>query len=343
MKLDMKFRAQKFLGIPYCGILLSLALLQISCTNKKASISIPPAPPASVQAVPERLFAPYFATWLPDDLTQVAQASGIHYFTLAFVTSHSNTCTPIWSNKITVDAEPNIPVQIAALRKQGGDVLVSFGGAEGRELGRVCKDPDSLRAAYQAVIDKYNLRMVDFDIETAAVRDPASVDHRNLALAALEKANPTLKVSFTLEVMPSGLTEESLNLLKNAVQHDVRIDTVNILAMDYGPPADPNLMGQNAIDAATHTLEQLQAMHLDARLGITAMLGKNDVSPEVFTQIDAQTLFHFAQGNPRIGLLSMWSVGRDRPCPAGAKVVAGACSGIEQQPYEFTHTFQKFQ
>lgn len=338
----MKFRAQKFLCIPFCGTLLSFALLQISCTSKKTSVSVPSAP-APVQAAPERLFAPYFATWLPDDLSQIAQASGIRYFTLAFVTSSASTCSPIWSNRVAVHAETNIPAEIAALRKQGGDVVVSFGGAQGHELGRVCKDPDSLRAAYQAVIDQYNLRMVDFDIETAAVRDPVSVDRRNLALAALEKANPALKISFTLEVMPSGLTEESLNLLKNAMQHNVRIDTVNILAMDYGPPADPNLMGQNAIDAAAHTLEQMQNIHLDSKLGVTPMLGKNDVSPEVFSQTDAQTLFQFAQNNSHIRLLSMWSVGRDRPCPAGAKVVAGACGGIEQKPYDFAHIFRKFQ
>lgn len=339
----MKFYGGKFPGFLIFGVLISSALLQISCGGKKSQVSVPPSTAAAQQAVPARGFAPYFATWFSENsLPQIAQESGIKYFTLAFVTSNPNACSPYWSDKKSISEETNIPDEITALRKQGGDVIVSFGGAEGHELGRVCKDSASLQAAYQTVIDKYKLRMVDFDIETAAVRDPGSVDRRNIALAALENANQALKLSFTLEVMPSGLTEESLNLLQNAMQHNVRIDCVNILAMDYGSPADPNLMGQNAIDAANRTLEQLKTIHLDTKLGITAMLGKNDVSPEVFTQTDAQTLLNYAQNNPRIGFLSMWSVARDHPCPADARVVKGTCSGIAQQPYDFAHIFGKF-
>ena len=325
-------------------ILFLFAALQISCGGKKATVSPPSPIPLAEQAIPSRIFAPYFATWFPqNNFSQISQESGIRYFTLAFVTSNANICSPIWSNKHSIKEEADIPNEIAALRKQGGDVIVSFGGAQGHELARVCNDPVSLQMAYQSVIDQYHLHMVDFDIETSAIRDPASVDRRNIALAALQAANRELKLSFTLEVMPSGLTDESLNLLKNAMQHKVKIDAVNILAMDYGPPADPNLMGQNAIDAANHTLEQLKEIHLETKLGVTAMIGKNDVSPEVFTQSDAKTLFDFAQNNPNVSWLSMWSVVRDHPCPVGAKIVTGTCSGIEQQPYGFAYTFEKFQ
>lgn len=337
----MKFSSCKFRFV-FCAAVFAAALLQISC-NKKAQVSVPPTSPPPSQAIPNRIFAPYFATWFPqNNFSQVAQESGIKYFTLAFVTSSASACSPIWSNKQSIKEEADIPNEIAALRKQGGDVIVSFGGAQGHELGRVCKDPASLQAAYQSVIDQYYLRMVDFDIETSAVRDPASVDRRNIALAALQAANPRLKLSFTLEAMPSGLTDESLNLLKNAMQHNVKIDAVNILAMDYGPPTDPNLMGQNAIDAANHALEQLKEIHLDTKLGITTMIGKNDVSSEVFTQDDAKALLDFAQNNPNVSWLSMWSVARDHPCPTGATIVTGTCSGIEQQPYDFSHTFEKF-
>jgi hypothetical protein len=324
-------------------ILFCYSLALTSCGHKEARTSTASIP-AAKQAIPSRIFAPYFATWLPEsNFFQVEQISGIKYFSLAFVESKSNACVPIWSNNKTVAEDTEISGELTALRKQGGDAIVSFGGAEGHELGQVCKDPVRLQAAYQEVIDKLSLHMVDFDIETSAIRDPGSVDRRNIALAALEKANPALKLSFTLEVLPSGLTPESLDLLKNAIQHNVRVDMVNILAMDYGPPADPNLMGQNAVDAATHTLDQLKAINLDVQLGITAMLGKNDVSPEVFAQSDAQALLAFAHNNPKVRMLSMWSVQRDQPCPAGGKVVAGTCSGIEQQPYEFAHIFLKFE
>jgi hypothetical protein len=328
--------------------LLFSTLLQLSCGGKKPQAANVPAPPPAQRALPTRMFAPYLATWQPNhDIGQIAQASGIQYFSLAFVISNPNACLPMWSSKKPVAEESEMSGEITALRNHGGDVIISFGGANGKELAQTCQDAASLQAAYQAVIDKYNVRMLDFDIEAAAIRDPASIDRRDVALAALESANPGLTISFTLAASPDGLLPEGLNLLKNALQHNVKVATVNILAMDYGPDADPNGMGQNAISAATHTLQQLKSVSLGSglgvNLGITVMVGRNDVSPEVFAQNDAQAVLNFAQANPDVHLLSIWSIGRDRPCPGEAKIVSGTCSGITQQPYEFAHIFGKFE
>ena len=49
------------------------------------------------------------------------------------------------------------------------------------------------------------------------------------------------------------------------------------------------------------------------------MVGRNDVSLEVFAQNDAQAVLSFAQANPDIHLLSLWAVGRDAPAPAKRK------------------------
>ncbi len=336
----------KFRCFSLSAALLVCALLQISCGGKNAKVAnIPaPPPPSAQRAVPTRIFAPYLATWQPElGIVQIAQASRIRYFSLAFVISNPNACVPTWSNKKSVAVENEMPGEIATLRNQGGDVIISFGGANGKELGQTCQDEASLQAAYQAVIDKYNARMLDFDIEAAAMRDPASIDRRNTALAALESANPSLAISFTLAASPDGILPEGLELLKNAAQHNVKVATVNILAMDYGPDADPNGMGQNAISAATHALQQLKSAGLETNLGITVMVGRNDVSPEVFAQSDAQALLKFAQANPGVHALSIWSIGRDRSCPGEAKIVSGSCSGITQQPYEFAHIFEQFE
>lgn len=320
------------------------ALLQISCGGKKPKVANVPAPSPAQRAGPTRIFAPYLASWLPEhDIAQIAQASGIQHFTLAFVISNPNACVPMWSGKKPVSEESEMPGEIATIRNHGGDVIISFGGANGKELAQTCQDAASLQAAYQAVVDKYNVRRLDFDIEAAAIRDPASIDRRNLALAALESTNPGLAISFTLAASPDGLLPGGVDLLKNSAQHNVKVATVNILAMDYGPDADPNGMGQNAISAATHARQQLKSTGLAASLGITVMVGRNDVSPEVFAQNDAQAVLNFAQGNPDVHLLSIWSVGRDRSCPGEAKIVSGSCSGITQQPYEFAHIFEKFE
>jgi hypothetical protein len=130
----------------------------------------------------------------------------------------------------------------------------------------------------------------------------------------------------------------------------VNVDVVNIMAMDYGGAAvaDPYKMGDNAIQAATSLQVQLKTLYpnkTDAQLwalvGVTPMIGLNDVHPEVFTLADAQKLRDFAiQKN--IARLAMWSAGRDKSCPNNGTYVAPDCSGVVQAPWDFSNVFKAF-
>lgn len=73
-----------------------------------------------------------------------------------------------------------------------------------------------------------------------AVADPPSVDRRNQALAALKRANPGLNISYTLPVLPTGLTADGVNLLRSAVANGFVPDVINVMAMDFGDSAAPN-------------------------------------------------------------------------------------------------------
>ena len=119
------------------------------------------------------------------------------------------------------------------------------------------------------------------------------------------------------------------------------------MAMDYGSVAPPNQMGANALQAANSLFGQLKPLYptkTDAQrwamIGVTPMIGLNDVSPEVFTLSDAQTLLTFAQ-QKNIALLAMWSSTRDQQCP-GAPSVSATCSGVTQAPWAFTNIFKPF-
>jgi hypothetical protein len=48
----------------------------------------------------------------------------------------------------------------------------------------------------------------------------------------------------------------------------------------------------------------------------------------------------FAQQH-HLGRLTFWSVNRDRPCAAKGSE-SDACSGIEQQPYEFSDPLAQY-
>ncbi|WP_329495188.1 cellulose binding domain-containing protein [Kitasatospora herbaricolor] len=308
-----------------------------------------PTPTQTAAPVTGAGFAPYVDTSLypPYDLVATAKATGVKNFNLAFVVSGGG-CTPKWGgvSDLATDA---VAAQIGALRAAGGDVRASFGGANGSELALVCGTVADLTAAYQKTVDAFGLTKVDFDVEGGAIADTAANTRRAQAIAQLQKnaaaKGRTLDVSYTLPALPTGLTQEGVNLVADAKKNGVAIGAVNIMAMDFGDGVAPNpqgQMGKYAIAAATATQAQVKSvLGLDdsaawAKVAVTPMIGVNDVSTEVFTVADAKQLADFAKSK-HLAWLAMWSGTRDKACDGGAKQYADAsCSSIVQQPLDFT-------
>ncbi|GGX19949.1 cellulose binding domain-containing protein [Streptomyces chryseus] len=302
------------------------------------------APPAATGAK----FAPYVDTSLQPayDLVGTAARTGVKEFNLAFITSGGG-CAPLWGG-VTGLADDKVAGQIGALRAKGGDVRVSFGGAAGSELALNCASADELAAAYGKVVDAYKLTKVDFDVEGAALPDTGANARRAKAIAQLQKKHPGLDVSFTLPVMPEGLTQPGVDLLADARRNGVRISAVDIMAMDYGPAYSGD-MGTYAVQAATATQAQLKGVLglSDAEawrtVAVTPMIGVNDVTTEIFTVGDATQLVEFAR-QKGIAWLSMWSSTRDKQCPGGARGTADAtCSSVLQEPLAFTKAFAAYE
>lgn len=293
-------------------------------------------------------FSPYIDMAMPvaDNLVAISAASGIQNFTLAFVLSSDRGIGWQGTGAITDDTLANgttILSQVQAIQAAGGHVTISFGGAAGQEAALTASNAASLQAEYQSVIDRYHVNSLDFDIEGAAVQDQHSIAMRDQALAALQAANPDLTISFTLPVLPTGLTADGLNILASAKHDGVRIDVVNIMAMDYGPSVDNGgQMGLDAIQAAIATEAQISSLGLSSKIGITPMIGVNDVASEVFTLADARALVDYAQSDPNVVRLSMWSVARDNGNTAGAHYASPDSSGIAQHPYDFSAVFHHF-
>jgi len=321
------------------------------------------ADPAPAPTWPTYVFAPYVdATgWPPFSISNTAQQEGVLFYTLAFiVNSGSQTCTASWGGYDSYTIGEYQLSDINTVRGLGGDVMLSFGGAAGTPLAASCSDAASLQAEYQRVIDAYGLTHIDFDVEGAWVAEPNSIARRSQAIAGLQADaqadGRVLDVWYTLPVLPTGLTADGLNVLQSALDAGVDITGVNIMAMDYGDNAAPNpdgQMGQYAIQAATSLFNQLKTLYTangitktDAELwymvGVTPMIGLNDVTTEIFYQSDAQVLLNFANQN-HIGLLAQWSANRDKECDGGAvNYVSPSCSSIVQDPFDFAHIFDQF-
>jgi chitinase len=293
---------------------------------------------------PAHFAAPYVETWGSTSAMAGAQsATGLKYYTLAFVIGGGG-CNATWNGDTSIDTS-GWQTAINNLRASGGDVLVSFGGASGTELGQACTSVSTLQAQYKRVIDTLNLTRIDLDIEGSALNDTAANDRRNQALAALQQqyasAGKHLAVDYTLPVDPSGLLSNSLSLLNNAKSRGVDVSVVNIMTMDYGSPMD---MGQAAVNAATalhgqlgqiwtsKTSDQLWAME-----GNTPMIGVNDTTSEIFTTGNASTLESFAASHG-VQLLAYWALGRDKACATNGQL-SDSCSGTPQSAYQFARTF----
>ncbi len=315
-------------------------------------------------AWPQRVYAPYVDMTLypTPSLTAATDSAGVKYFTLAFIVADPQK-RPSWGGyaEYAVNGgafDQALRAQVAGVRARGGDVIVSFGGAANQELAQVITDVNALKAAYQTVIDAYRLTRVDFDIEGAAAADRASIDRRSQALAALQasaaQAGKALEISYTLPVLPTGLTPDGLYVLQSALRYGVKIAGANIMAMDYGDSAAPNpngRMGDYAIQAANSLFGQLKGLYgttrtdaqLWATVGVTPMIGLNDVITEVFDQQEARELVDFAK-QKGIGRLAIWSLNRDRQNPNGAiGYVEPTSSSLVQSPYEFSKIFLGYQ
>ena len=308
-------------------------------TAPTAAPTTAPPPPAAGGAT---LVAPYVDMGLLSNgvttLAQLATSGGVKAYTLAFVTGAG--CKASWFGAFDPRAQ-QFADQIAELRAAGGDVIVSFGGATGIELAQACTSVSALQAEYQAVVSAYRLGHIDLDIEGAASADAASIARRSAALAALQRANPGLKISLTLPVLPEGLTGDGLNVVRSARTAGVDVSLVNIMAMDYGRSAED--YGDLAIQAVRSTKDQLKELYGtgDAAafrmVGVTPMLGRNDDNG-TFRQDDARDLIAFANQN-HIGFASFWETNRDRNACSGALF---QCTNVPQTPFEFSRIFAGF-
>lgn len=297
--------------------------------------------------LPDRIFAPYVDVMLYPQFSvnNCYEKTGQKYFTLAFITSDGSG-NAAWGGVVPL-SENYYMEEINNLRKKGGDIIISFGGANGVELACSSANTDAsvLQSKYQAVIDKYKPKWVDFDIEGAAVADRASIDRRNKAIKGLQKKNPGLTIAYCLPALPSGLTNDGIYVLENAKANGVRVDVVNVMAMDYGSWAAPNpdgRMGDYAIETAKNTYEQCKQIGLNTKIGITPMIGRNDVASEVFYPRDAEKLVSWANSTSWVKMLSMWSSTRDNGSGGALPYASPTCSSLVQAEFEFTNKFKSF-
>jgi hypothetical protein len=284
--------------------------------------------------------APYYYNgWgSPPDPRTVMSATGVRWFTMAFILS-SGYCTPQWdgTRPLTGGVDQNT---VNIVRGAGGDILPSFGGASGTNLESSCSNASDLARAYQQVISTYSLKAIDIDIEGSTYSN-ATIQQRVVdALKIVKSNNPGFIVYVTF---PSSQTGPDASMISKGATSGLTVDSWTIMPFDF--PAPGQNMGNLTIQATEglkNTVKNAYGYTDDQAYrhsGISSMNGITDAK-ETVTLNDLQTVLSYA-GQHHLARLTFWSVNRDRPCPAGY-TGNDTCSGVAQQPWAFTQIFADY-
>ncbi|QTD98245.1 chitinase [Streptomyces cyanogenus] len=290
------------------------ALLPLTATAMLVGNGQPANAAAATSTWPAHFAAPYLqiGPGTVGDMADDMATTGLKHYTLAFLIPQ-NGCTAKW--EFNGDPVGAFSSEINALKANGGDVIISFGGAAGGELAQTCTSVSDLTAAYADIVNTYGVTRLDFDIEGATLDDTAANTRRNQALAALQAQNPSVQVDYTLAVAPDGLPSAQTQLLQDAKDNGVNVSTVNLMTMDFGDGHNPLADAESAAEATARQLADIYGVSTSQAyqmMGLTPIAGKND-DDEVFSQADAATLENFAASNG-VQELSFWEVdGYDKP------------------------------
>ncbi|MGH1892606.1 fibronectin type III domain-containing protein, partial [Enterococcus durans] len=285
------------------------------------------------------------------NLAEIAKQSETKFFNLGFMQATGVVNGRInWSwggfsglNELTNDQwqYEGIKKAIRELREEGGDVALSFGGLNSGAFWELTQDVTILTNAYQELIEGYGLTRIDLDVEAGAM----DYQHNKANAKAIKKVQELtgVKVTLTLPVMPTGLIQTGLDVLKAYLEEGVDLENINIMTMCYGASVPDYAKG--SIDAVDNTMKQvkdyfkkyagvdLTTEQAYAKLGTTPSVGfENTGHPYFTTEMMKQVVDHAVEKN--IGMVSFWSINRD------AKIDNGV--GQVKNRFEFTKVAQTF-
>ncbi|AYG79421.1 Chitinase [Streptomyces hundungensis] len=282
--------------------------------------------------------APYeYLGWgSPQKPTDVMAATGVKWFTLAFVLSDGG-CNPKWdgSRPLTGGSDESA---IKSIRAAGGDVVVSVGGWSGNKLGEKCSSTSALAGAYQKLIDAYHLKALDIDIEDTEFSN-ATVRQRVVsALKTVKQNNPGIVTYVTMGTTPNGPDSNGKDLIKKGAAAGLANDGWTIMPFDFeGHSGTMGSATVSALEGLKASVKSAYGYSDDAayrHIGVSSMNGKTDESDETVTTGDFQTMLGYAKQH-HIARFTFWAVNRDRQCGSGGDA-GSSCSGVGQSPYAFT-------
>ncbi|SEP29071.1 chitinase [Amycolatopsis saalfeldensis] len=292
-----------------------------------------PPPSSGAMAVAPYLYNGWGSPPTPSTITN---ATGVKWFTLAFVLSNGY-CNPQWDGARALTGGVDQGT-VNTVRAGGGDIIPSFGGYSGNKLESSCGSAGELAGAYQKVISAYGLKAIDIDIEADAYSNPTVQQRTVDALKTIRANNSGIKIYVTFG---TGTNGPDSSLVNRAASSGLTVDGWVIMPFDFGGA------GQNMGTLTTRAAEGLKTVVKNAygysddtayrHMGISSMNGVTDQN-EIVTVADFGTILGYANSH-HLARLTFWSANRDRPCTGGP---ADSCSGVSQQAWDYTRAFASY-
>ena len=269
------------------------------------------------------------------NLGLITDETGCTYYNLGFIRADSTKPTEAdgtirwgWGGYYDLSERGNdgyqyegIKKAIADVRSRGGDVIVSFGGQLGNSPWTDSQNVDKLAQMYMEVIDAYQLKRIDLDIE----ENNQGYDNNFKNAQAIRRVQEQtgVEVSLTIPIMPYGWDAKQLNLIRAYIGAGVELKMINSMTMCYGY----NAVGTNETfgDASIRALKNAnyQLVELFAEFGIemsnewayklmgaTVDIGYENSSNPIFTVSETKQVAEFCK-EVGIGMYSFWCVNRD--------------------------------
>ncbi len=356
----------KMMYIPIISVLSFLFVLSVIliCVMPYT----PPDGGKSKSGWPYHVVAPFvdLSSWVPigsqyslngvPNMGLVEEHTGISYYNLGFI--QPDMSTPLdskgnirwgWGGLYKLSEKgndgyqyPKIKQTITELEKMGAKYTISIGGQLGAAPWIVTTDVDKLTNFYLDVINTYNLKRMDLDIE-----ESNQTHANNIANAkAIKKVQDQtgIEIVLTIPIMPNGWQEKQINIIRAYLDQGVNIALINSMTMCYGTGVYANEdYGDASIRAIENSIRQMKEIWASygtnltdaqayAKTGATVDIGyESDLYPIFTTEMTKKVVAHAKQH--KYGMVSYWSINRD------AKMDSN--KGVKNQ-YEFLKELNGF-
>src|SRR6266508_1935288 len=296
-------------GVRAAGLAAALALATIAVVSA--------TPPALAAPVPGMAAAPYeyFGWGNPQDPTTVMARTGIRWFTLAFILSDGG-CNPKWDGRRGLTGGVD-QANINKIRARGA-------------------------AAYQKVINAYRLRAIDIDIENTEFHSNAAQQRVIDALKIVKSRNPGIKTYVTIGTLQTGPDSWGVAMINRGAAAKLDADFVVMPFKLCGGTSYMATLSKKAADGLKNRVKAAYRYSDDVayrHIGISSMNGKAGAGERV-SVADFKNMLAYANLH-HLARFTYWAVNRDRPC-GGANNNGDSCSGIAQQPYDFTKVIASY-